>query len=471
MKKIIGVAVSVFCMHGSYAQKNIAGIWEGKLSFNGTSLRLVLHIQKDSSGYSATMDSPDQGAKDIKTNGAVLRGDSLFVEVPAIGGKISGLLQNDSTFTGQWFQGASLPLNLKKIAAPSTPERPQEPKPPFAYVSEDVLYFNKDKSIQYGATLTMPKGEGPFPAMIFITGSGQQNRNEELFGHKPFLLLADYLTKKGYAVLRVDDRGIGQTTGDVKNATSKDFAGDVQVGLDYLKTRKEIDKTKLGMLGHSEGGMIAQIAAADRKDIDFIISLAGPGQKIIDLMADQNAAILKSGGISAKAAENYKPFYIQLLSVIANASTDTAAKEMATQLTDKWMAITPAGIKGELFPAASEAGKKAFLDGQVKLVRSPWFHYFITYDPGPYIQKMRAKVLVINGEKDIQVAPKQNLAAWKTFLQKSGSKKYDVIEIKGVNHLFQHCNSCTVSEYGTLEETFAPEAMEVIGDWLKKNVK
>jgi pimeloyl-ACP methyl ester carboxylesterase len=471
MKKFISIAIFIFCLQFSNAQKNIAGIWEGKLAVGATSLRIVLHIKNDSAGYSATMDSPDQGAKNIKTSGAVLRGDSLIVSVPAIGGKLSGLLQNDSTFTGEWFQGTSVPLNLKKVAAASTVNRPQTPKPPFAYISEDVIYYNKDKSIQYGATLTMPKDAGPFPAMILITGSGQQNRDEELFGHKLFLVLADYITKKGYAVLRVDDRGVGQTTGDVKNATSKDFAGDVQMGLNYLKTRQEVDKTKLGLLGHSEGGMIAQIVAAERKNIDFVISLAGPGQKIIDLMAEQNAAILKSSGVSAQAADNYKPFYVALLSAVANAPTDTVAKRLASRLTNAWLATTPATIKNELFPEQSEAGRNAFIDGQVKLVRSPWFNYFIKYNPAPFIQKMRAKVLVLNGEKDIQVVPKQNLAAWKKWLQKSSVKKYDVIELKGLNHLFQHCTGCTVAEYGTLEETIAPEAMEVIGDWLKKNVK
>ena len=314
----------------AFAQKSIGGDWQGKLSFSGTSLRLVIHFKNENGSYSATMDSPDQGAKGITASKVQLTGDSLLMEVASVGGKLTGRFTSDTTFSGQWFQGTSLPLDLKKLrAGEAAPElkRPQTPKPPFAYNSEDVIYYNKDKSIQYGATVTTPQGTGPFPALILITGSGQQNRDEELFGHKPFAVLADYLTRKGYVVMRVDDRGVGQTTGDVKNATSKDFATDVTTGLDYLKGLPQVNKTKLGMLGHSEGGMIAQIVSAQRSDVAFVVMMAGPGVKIIELMAEQTRAISEKNGLSITAINSYVDLYKTVTPVIVSAATDSAAKK------------------------------------------------------------------------------------------------------------------------------------------------
>lgn len=471
MKRFLITSLAFFVVLIVNAQKGIEGIWEGKLVLGATSLRLVLNIRKDNTGYSATLDSPDQGAKGIKTSGVILRGDSLFIEVPSVGGKISGRLSNDSIINGEWFQGTSLPLQLKKVVAVSEPKRPQTPKPPYAYISEDVIYQNKNKSVQYGATLTTPKGAGPFPAIILITGSGPQNRDEELFGHKPFAVLADYLTKQGYAVLRVDDRGVGQTTGDAKAATSKDFAMDVNVGLDYLKARKEVDKTKLGLLGHSEGGMIAQLVAAERTDITYIISMAGPGQKITELMTDQNRAVLLSSGLPKQTVDDYLKLYSALLPMVINAPSDTVAKTSALQLLNKWIAETPKATVVATTGIKDSAGKTGFITAFTGQLRTPWFLYFMKYNPEPYIKKIKAKVLVINGEKDIQVAATPNLAGWTSALLKSGSKKYDVIELKGLNHLFQRCTTCTVQEYGLIEETLAPEALETIGAWLKKNVK
>jgi uncharacterized protein len=471
MKKIYIVIGFLFTVSNSLAQKNIAGIWEGKLSTTNFSLRLVFHLTKNGNSYSGTMDSPDQGAKDMKLTNVQLLNDSLILEIGAIGGKAAGRLLNDSTFSGQWIQGVSLPFSLKKVVAPSTVNRPQTPTPPFSYDSDDVIYYNKDKSIRFGATVTSPKGAGPFPAMILITGSGQQNRDEELFGHKLFAVLADHLTKNGYVVLRVDDRGTGQTTGTVATATSKDFAGDVMTGLDYLKGLPKVDKAKLGMLGHSEGGMIAQLVAAERPDIDFVIMLAGPGQKIIDLMADQNRAILEKRGLPSNAINSYVDLYKSLATVIAFAPSDTLAKLGAVPILEDWLKRTPKEIVDTTLGETANMDRQSVINEFTKAFRNPWFHYFIKYNPDEYVRKMKAKVLALNGEKDIQVLAKPNLAALKSSLQKSRSKKYDIIELKGLNHLFQHCISCTVDEYGKLEETIALEALETIATWLKTNVR
>ena len=470
MKQISIFIISVFFSLFTHAQRSIDGAWEGKLNTGTFSLRVVFHLKKDATGgFSGTMDSPDQGAKDIALTKAEVRNDSLFMEVGAVGGKAVGRLVNDSTFNGQWSQGpASLPLEMKKVLRPTTLNRPQTPKPPFAYQSEDVSYHNRDKSIQYGATITIPlKKAGPLPAIILITGSGQQNRDEELFGHKPFAVLADYLTRQGYIVLRVDDRGVGKTTGKADSATSKDFAADVIAGLDYLKSRDEVDRARTGMLGHSEGGMIAQIVAAERADIAFVISLAGPGQKINDLMQDQGRAVMQSSGVSKEAVDATSAFTGQMIPAVLSAASDSAAKRVAKEIFTAWSNQTPK----EVVQATTGITNDKDLYDMVDVYRSPWMMYFFNYDPDPFIRKMKGKVLVLNGEKDIQVAAKPNLDGWRASLEKSGVKKYDIIELKGLNHLFQRCKTCTIQEYAQLEETIAPEALEAISTWLATNVK
>lgn len=473
MKRFGSFLLALLFLHPAFGQKNYEGTWQGRLAFSGASLQLIVHLKNTGGIYSAVMDSPDQGAKGIPVSSVTVTGDSLLLTVAAVGGKLSGRFTTDTTFRGEWFQGASLPLTLSKLSpgqAVAEPKRPQTPKPPFAYKSEDVIYTNKDKSIQYGATITSPQGAGPFPAVVLITGSGQQNRDEELFGHKPFAVLADYLTRKGYVVLRADDRGVGKTGGDVKSATSKDFAGDVMTGLDYLKTLLQVNKAKLGLIGHSEGGMIAQLVAAERSDIDFVVMLAGPGQKIIDLMAGQNKAILEKAGLAPDAVSSYVDLYKAVMRSVAYAPSDTAAKQAAMPLLNAWIAKTPKDVVKATTNIETETDKKAFVDEFVKGVRSPWFDYFIKYNPDDYVRKMKTKVLALNGDKDIQVLSEPNLTALKTSLQKSGSKNFETIELKGLNHLFQRCRKCTVAEYAELEETIAPEALEAIGQWVERNV-
>lgn len=469
MKQFFAVVLISLLSFSARCQQNMQEAWEGKLNTGAFSLRLVFHLKKEANGFSGTMDSPDQGATGIALSKVTLANDSLVMEVASINGKAAGKLLNDSMFVGQWSQGpASLPLALKKVVQPTKLNRPQTPQPPFAYKSEELVYYNRDRSIQYGATITVPAtGAGPFPAIIFITGSGQQNRDEELFGHRPFAVLADYLTKRGYITLRVDDRGIGKTTGNADSATSKDFAADVAAGLDYLKGRSEVDKNKMGMLGHSEGGMIAQIVGANRQDIAFIISLAGPGQKITELMADQGRAVMSSSGLSKQAVDAAAAFTNRMVPAVIGAASDSAARQAAKQIFTEWSKATPK----EMVLATTGISDDKDLYAMVDLYRAPWMRYFFQYNPEPYIRRLRGSVLVLNGEKDIQVAAAPNLAGWRAALGKSKVKKYDVVELKGLNHLFQRCKTCTVPEYAQLEETIAPEVLETIGAWLKANVK
>ncbi|MBA2250198.1 MAG: alpha/beta fold hydrolase [Chitinophagaceae bacterium] len=449
----------------------VTGTWEGKIQV-GVELRIVFHFTKDSSGaISGTSDSPDQGVKGIPCSNIILRNDSLFLEVPSIHGSYNGKFMSDSIIKGVLTQGRSIDLNLKKTDKVSVLLRPQTPKPPYAYNSDDVEYDNADKTLHYGATITTPKGAGPFPAILLITGSGAQNRDEEILGHKPFAVIAHYLTTRGYIVLRVDDRGMGKSSQGSLSATTADFAKDVNTSLNYLKNRKDVNINHLGMIGHSEGGMIAPMVATQRNDIDFIIMLAGPGEKISKLMEDQNAAIMLSAGMSKEMTDAYIKLYHNLIPVIVQAKNPEEAKIKLYKEVGAWRKTTPQNIVMATTGITNDSLQRQFVNAFASSLGAPWYKYFLQFDPSIYLTKLHCKVLALNGDKDIQVISQPNLAAIKAALKKSKSPAYVVKEMPGLNHLFQHCKKCTVKEYGELEETFSPEVLQIMGDWLNENVK
>ncbi|MEP6616324.1 MAG: alpha/beta hydrolase [Ginsengibacter sp.] len=449
----------------------LKGTWEGKINA-GVDLRVVFHFAIDSTGnLSGTTDSPDQGVKGVACSDINVAEDSVHLAVKAFGATYNGKLINDTTITGQLTQGRSIDLILKKVLKVSTYNRPQTPSPPFSYTSEEVEFENVDSSLHYGATLTIPPGKGPFPAVLLITGSGAQNRDEEILEHKPFLVIADALTKRGILVMRVDDRGVGKSSGSFKNASSADFAADVNTSLNYLISRPETDHKHLGMIGHSEGGMIAPMVAVKRKDINFIILLAGPGEKGLKLMEEQNVALLRSAGFSQEAAEDYRSLYHSLATGILKSKNNDEAKKNAYAAVDDWKKITPEKIVVTTTGIHDDSTEKKFVDLTTEAFNSAWFRYFLQFDPTQYLSKLTCKVLALNGEKDVQVQSSTNLAGIRSALAKSKSLAYEAKEIPGLNHLFQHCKRCTVAEYGQLEETFAPEVLHLIGDWILKNVK
>lgn len=456
-----------FCQNES----KLLGIWEGKI-VAGAALRVVFHFSKDSSGnLSATMDSPDQAAQNIACDNIRIDDDSIFLRVPVAHATYSGLLTDTGGILGKWNQGISFPLNLKKVDKVTGLNRPQTPIPPFPYSVEDVEYENANGSMHYGATITIPQGKGPFPAVLLITGSGAQNRDEEIMEHKPFGVIADYLSRRGVIVLRVDDRGVGKTSGDFLRATTVDFTTDAGNSVDYLTKRPEVDQRKIGLIGHSEGGMIAPMLAARRKDIDFMILLAGPGEKISKLMEDQNAALYRSVGINEKAIAAFKPFFRKIVEHIRD-SKDVATfdNKVETDL-DEWRKNTPPAYVLATTRIYDDSSRKVFIETLNATMYSPWFRYFIQFDPQVYLQQLHCKLLALNGERDLQVASKSNLAAIKSAMERAGNKQSEVIEIPGLNHLFQTCKACTVSEYGQLEETFSPVALRIIAGWIDRNVK
>jgi len=473
MKNILLLFTALLSVLNCSAQYSLVGDWHGTLDVNGAKLTLVMHIKDAGSGaMSGTWDSPAQGVYEKPCSSVTLSGDTAIIAMAVIKAQFRGTFTTNDEITGVWIQGGMHAMTMSRGGGKDDgPKRPQNPKPPFNYTSEDLLYYNADSSIRYGATITIPKGDGPFPAVLLITGSGQQNRDEELLGHKPFAVIADYLTNKGYVVLRVDDRGMGQTTGEVHHATTRDFANDATVSFNYLLSRKEVDKKKAGLLGHSEGGMIAEMMAAENKNVDFIIMMAGPGEKIAQLMTEQNGALLQTKGISQVSIDKYLVLYSKMVHTAISIGDSDRLRTAITEEVKDWKYKTPGPVVVSITGIHDETSEAAYIDLITKLFAHPWWHYFLGYDPESDLEKISCKVLAMNGDKDMQVVAKNNLQGLREALAKSKSKDYEIKLMPGLNHLFQTCHTCTFSEYQQLEETVAPIALQTMSDWLDKHVK
>jgi hypothetical protein len=459
------MATSAADRSNAAATAGIEGAWMGALKLPNGQLRIVFHISRGpDSSLIATMDSPDQGATGVAVDEVTWTTGHLHLGLKAIQGAFEGNLRPQAdSIDGSWTQGgASFPLVLGRTESAPQILRPQEPKPPLPYDAEEVSYQNPRAAITLAGTLTLPRGGGKFPAVLLITGSGPQDRDEQVFGHRPFLVLADYLTRRGIAVLRADDRGVGKSTGDFRSGTSEDFAGDVLAGVDYLKSRKEIDPSQIGLIGHSEGGIIAPMVAARSKDIAFIVMMAGTGVTGEQVLYMQDSLISKAGGASDSAIHVSRALEEQIFTVIKqNASADSTEPALR-KLVSEALANEP-----DMRKLDSNAINKA-VEMQVRQLLSPWLRYFLTYDPAPTLKKVSCPVLAINGEKDFQVPPAQNLPAIEAALKEGGNKNYTVKELPGLNHLFQTASTGSPDEYVKIEETMAPMALSTIGDWILK---
>ncbi|PZX59628.1 hypothetical protein LV84_00836 [Algoriphagus ratkowskyi] len=461
----ISFLLSIF----SFAQ-DITGQWNGALKVQSIQLRLVFNVTKTENGYRATMDSPDQGAFGIPVTATSFENNKLKIVITNANILYEGTLGDDNIIIGVFNQGGqSFPMNLSReeiVKAGSN--RPQEPKRPFSYRSEDVIFENKQAEILLAGTLTMPEKEGTYPAVVLISGSGPQNRDEELFGHKPFLVLSDYLTKNGIAVLRYDDRGTAASTGDFGSATSVDFATDVASAVQYLQSRPEIDKSKIGLIGHSEGGIIAPMVAGDSDDIDFLVLLAGTGIRGDKLLLAQQRLIGEASGISPNQLEesalvNRGVFDIML----KDQGTEELKGDLRNYMAQAYRNIPPANVPKGMTEDKFVKEQMA----QMESLATPWMQYFIKYDPAPALEKVSCPVLAINGEKDLQVPAKENLEAIKAALAKGGNTNVSTMELPGLNHLFQEAKTGAPSEYPEIEQTFSPKAMEVVLEWIKERVK
>lgn len=459
MKKVSLIILFLVSLFYSQAQ-DITGTWYGKLTtFN---LRLVFHISEENGSYHTKFDSPDQGSKNIPTGSTTFDGTHLSIDIPALGAQYKGELSNGEikgTFTQH-----STPLSLNLSRQEMIRKRPQEPKPPFPYHSEDLTFKNQEAGITLAGTLTLPQAEGKFPAVVLITGSGPQNRNEELMEHKPFLVIADYLTREGIAVLRFDDRGFGQSGGNFQEATSEDFATDVQAAVNYLRTRKEIQSNQIGLIGHSEGGSIAPMVAANDPRIAFIVSLAGPGIQGNELLVFQAISTAKREKMAEEHIRILEATQRKAGQIITDYPTQQATKKLDSLYSKYFESMPPSeSIAPELI--------KRYIQQAVANINSPWMRYFITYDPVPVLAKVQCPVLALNGEKDVQVNAHENLEGIRNALQKGGNKQVKTISFPGLNHLFQECKTGTTDEYAEIEQTFSPEVLKVISDWINKQIQ
>ena len=338
--------------------------------------------------------------------------------------------------------------------------RPQDPKQPYPYNEEEVSYRNQHDNIKIAGTLTLPRSDGKFPAVLLITGSGPQDRNETVAGHRPFLVLADHLTRNGIAVLRVDDRGIGGTDLGSLSATSENLAGDVLAGVNFLKQRKEIDSSMIGLLGHSEGGMIAPMVAARSKDVSFIVLLAGPGQCGEDVIYAQTELIHKAQGTHPDTINHFISLARRINAVV---KTETDQKRIEPRINDEIAAYdqTLEEPQKKLFAPAARANKAI-----MPLYQTPWYRYFITFDPTPVLKQVKVPVLALNGEHDLQVPAKENLELIGAALKAGGNADVTTKAFPMLNHLFQTSATGSLSEYAEIEDTISPEVMKTVSDWI-----
>lgn len=450
-----------------FPTKDIVGIWEGTLKFSGTELRIIFTIARSSSNkLVATYDVPEQNAKDVPVDEIAFNNRDVRLEIIPIAGVFKGkLLEDGEKIEGHWTQsGMSLPLVLERTPTKLVIKRPQEPKKPFPYKTEEVVLKNIDDEITLAGTLTLPPSEGTSPAVLLLSGSGAQDRDEAVFGHRPFLVLADYLTRRGIAVLRVDDRGVGGSNGDFDKATAMDYVSDAIACITYLKSRKEINHELIGLVGHSEGGMIASMTAVQLPDIAFIVLIASPGLPIKEMEYSEAARTLEANGASDDLIARNRAVQESLFLVINQETHSKVVKDKLTSIIEEFFK----GLSEEekKIIEISEENLEVYIHDRFRRLHSPWFRFYLNFDPGTALQKVTCPVLAINGEKDVQVKPKENLHAIIGALKAGGNKNYTVKELPNLNHLLQTAETGNISEYGKIEETMSPTALQIIGDWI-----
>lgn len=440
------------------AVASVEGVWQGALEANGLRLRFQLHVTHDDQKHLvAALDSPDQAVSGLPAVNVSQKLTVFHFEIPIVQGVYEGNLNAAKTLiTGNWTQGGiTRNLNFQRSDQLLELVRPQNPKKPYPYREEEVTFANPKGQISLSGTLTLPPGQGPFPAAILIAGSGPHDRDENVAGHRPFLVLGDHLTRQGIAVLRYDKRGIGKSTGNYDQATTEDFASDAGAALDYLKSRKEINAKKIGLIGHSEGGLIAPMIASRTSEVAWIVLLAAPGLKGEQVMLLQTEMILKAAGFDDERIARARDFNLQSYALSRKERDPEVLESKLTDLVDS------TGMSTTLPPTT--------LKPQAQMMTTPWFRFFLDYDPVPALKKTQCPVLALNGDKDVQIASKENLAQIEKALQGGGNKDFQIHEFAGLNHLFQHAPTGSPNEYGGIQETFAPEALTFVSDWILKH--
>ena len=461
MKKILSVVLLLLITAAVFSQE-ITGSWSGTLNIMGNKLPVVFHISKTDSIYTTKMDSPAQNALGLPTSKTSFAENRLEIVATGLGLFYQGTLHGDS-IVGTFTQGGMpFPLVLKQSDEPVL-NRPQEPKPPFPYKTEEVKFTNKKDKTELAGTLSIPDSAGTFPAVVLIAGSGPHDRDETVFGHKPFLVIADHLTRNGFVVLRYDKRGVGSSDGRFETATTENFAGDATAALDYLKTRKEVNRSKTGLIGHSEGGVIAPMVASENRDVRFIVLLAGMGEKGIETIMEQNRLSLETLNMEPENRERslkaMREIFESLPEWQGTEADRVTLRDRLSQLWEQYPILVKMKLK-----------KDPFVRDQFNAISTPWYRQFLALNPAEYLQKVKCPVLAINGEKDTQVLADKNLNAIKSALDKGGNHQYEIKTYPGLNHLFQECETGRADEYGRIEETVSPEVLSDITAWIKKQL-
>ncbi|GAB3008486.1 alpha/beta fold hydrolase [Niabella terrae] len=451
MKKYFMVLTGYLLLVMTAGAQQLAGTWMGNLDLTGgMQLPLVLHIQQKGTGLAATLDSPAQGAKGIVVDSISFKEDSLRVTINQIGMRYTGGLVTADSMTGIFSQmGARLSLSLARSRdSVFRYNRPQQPRPPFNYRVEEISLTNAVQSVTLAGTLTTPSDKKDFPVVVLITGSGAQDRNETLFGHEPFWVIADYFARHGIGALRLDDRGIGGSSGDFSTATSADFAMDINAAVEWLSAK---GYENIGLVGHSEGGMIAPMVAAANPKLRFIILLAGPGVRGAELLETQMAALNRAAGMSEDAVA---------VSVAQTKKRNALILQYQDADLENKLRTT---LQQQLHIDSADDSR---LDQQIKVLTSPWYQYFIRFNPQDYLSKLQLPVLALNGSLDLQVTADENLAGIRSSLERAGNKHFETRKLEGLNHLFQQAKTGTIAEYASLDQSFAPEVLELMRQWI-----
>lgn len=442
---------------GGTGSARVAGTWEGLLAASAMKLRLELAVRDSAGALTGSMRSIDQGGAVAHANIAAA-GDSLTVDVPEWHIGYRGVLAAaGDSLHGMFTQGGtSMPLAFGRASAPVPVQRPQDPTPPFPYATTDVTVASVP-GVTLAGTLIMPPGKGPFPAVVFVTGSGPQDRDEALMGHRPFLVIADYLARHGIASFRYDDRGVAKSTGSFDKATSADFSQDAEAAVHYVMHVKGIASNHVGILGHSEGGMIGPMVAARSRDVAFLVLMSGPGVPGDSILLLQGRLIAIATGTPPEAADKATTSQRLLVEAVAQSRDSLDAVARLAKAKDSILASVPNDKR-----AAAEAQ----LDQAMPQLESPWFRYFLHYDPRPVLRRVHVPVLALGGSLDLQVPARENLAAIDTALRAGGNRDYRVEELPKLNHLFQTATTGAPTEYATIDETVAPAALDTIATWI-----
>ena len=448
----------------SYAEDSVAGHWEGHIEIsNHRPIAVKVDLAINGTDWSGTINIPTQSGKDFPLSDILVEKNDGNVSVSF---SIHGV-QGNPTFDGQLQGGVisgtfsqyekSIKFHLSREFVTNL-VRPQEPKPPFPYQIEEVIF--QSDFVNLAGTLTIPSGKGPFPAVLLISGSGLQDRDQTVYGHKPFWVLADYLTRAGVAVLRVDDAGFGKSTPHPSPPTTMDLATDAEAGVLYLKQDQRI--SSVGLIGHSEGGMIAAIVSSRRDDISFVVLLAGPGVPGTELLLKQNERIFAIEGIPDEHKQVLLNLLNQLFTILTSDMTEDEHRqkviEIITEIVRKEIEVKGGSV--------SQEDEKQIIQERVEESLTPWMYYFLAFDPGPVLEAIQAPVLALNGDLDVQVDAEQNLTAIAKALEKGGNRNVTIHRLPKHNHLFQHANTGLVSEYDVIEETISPKVLNLIRDWV-----